>query len=191
MKRTFAAASALLLLLGAPACGSGTSDVRGSALVVGDSLTVGAGPDLRALLAGWKLRIDGRAGRPTAEAARIVAGEPALPRHVAFLLGTNDTPDGDALLAELHALLERLPADGCLVTATIARPPVDGIAYDALNAKLRLLGRRDARVRLVDWAEMTAAHPAWIAADPLHVHPNPAGYEARAQAIATALRSCG
>jgi lysophospholipase L1-like esterase len=190
MTRTFAAAASLLLLLAAPACGAAGSGAHGSALVVGDSLTVGVEPDLPMLLHGWKLRIDGRTGRPTAEAARIVEDDATLPSRVAFLLGTNDAPDGNALLGELQALLKRLPAHGCLVTATIARPPVRGIGYERLNAKLRRLALRDGRVRLVDWARMTAAHPEWLGADPLHVHPSSAGYEARAQAVATALRSC-
>jgi hypothetical protein len=114
-----------------------------------------------------------------------------LPRRVAFLLGTNDAPDSNALLGELRLLLKRLPSNGCLVTATIARPAVGGVGYERENERLRRLARRDGRVRLVDWARMTAAHPEWLAADPLHVHPSPAGYKARAAAVASALRSCG
>jgi len=191
MKRPFASAASLFLLLVVTACGTGRSHPHPSALVVGDSLTVGVAPDLPGLLRGWKLRIDGGVGRPTATAARIVDETASLPRRVAFLLGTNDAPDGDALLGELQLLLKRLPADGCLVTATIARPAVGGVGYEHENERLRLLALQDARVRLVDWARMTAAHPEWLAADPLHVHPSPAGYEARAAAVASALRSCG
>jgi len=186
--RALVAIAALVLLLAASACGSASND-RPSALVIGDSLTVGVEPDLPALLRGWKLRVDGRIGRPTSDAARIVA-HAVLPDRVAFLLGTNDTPDGDALLHELHALLRRLPPNGCLVTATITRPATGGIGYGVANTKLRALAREDTRVRLIDWARMTEAHPQWLAADPEHVHPSAAGYEARARALANALRSC-
>lgn len=189
--RALAATASLCLLLAAPACGGHSSSRHQSALVVGDSLTVGVEPDLPALLHGWKLRIDGRIGRPTSEAARIVDDAGPLPSRVAFLLGTNDAPNGDALLGELHALLRRLPAGGCLVTATIARPALGGVGYGEANARLRALAHEDRRIRLVDWARMAAAHPAWLAADPAHVHPTAAGYEARARAIADALRSCG
>ena len=157
--------------------------------MIGDSLTVGVEPDLPALLRGWQLRVDGRNGRPTSEAARIVASA-ALPDRVAFLLGTNDAPDGNALLRELHAILRRLTPHGCLVTATITRPATGGIGYEVANTKLRALAREDERVRLIDWAEMTATHPRWLSADPEHVHPSAAGYEARARALASALRSC-
>jgi lysophospholipase L1-like esterase len=185
----FAAIAALVLLLAASACGGGSSSAHPSALVIGDSLTVGVEPDLAALLRGWKLRVDGRTGRPTSEAARIVAST-ALPDRVAFLLGTNDPPDGNALLRELDAILRRLPPHGCLVTATIARPATSGAGYEVANAKLRALARADARVRLIDWSHMTQTHPRWLAADPEHVHPSAAGYEARARALASALRSC-
>jgi lysophospholipase L1-like esterase len=152
-------------------------------------LTVGLEPDLPVLLRGWKLRVDGRIGRPTSEAALIVA-HAALPSRVAFLLGTNDAPDGDVLLRELHALLRRLPPNGCLVTSTIARAATGGIGYGVANTKLRALAREDARVRLIDWEQMTETHPRWLADDPEHVHPSAAGYEARARALANALRSC-
>ena len=188
MRASFAVLSLVLLLAGST--GTARSSVSQSALVVGDSLTVGVENRLPAYLRGWNLRIDERVGRPTAEAARIVGHVPRLPERVGFLLGTNDDPDGRALLRELHLLLQRLPARGCLVTATIARPPVDGAGYARVNASLRKLARDDARLRVVDWARMTERHPGWLVADSLHVHPTDAGYHARAQAIAAALRTC-
>jgi lysophospholipase L1-like esterase len=78
---------------------------------------------------------------------------------------------------------------GCVVWATIVRPPQGGRSYDAANAALaRLAAANPSVMRLVPWAQQVAAHPEWLARD--GVHATAAGYTARAQMYASAARTC-
>jgi hypothetical protein len=85
----------------------------GSAFVVGDSLTVGVEPWLRAAVRhrGWRLTgVDARVGRPVAEGLQVLrARRSHLPRTVVIALGTNDFGAGRASvrawLARARALL--------------------------------------------------------------------------------------
>lgn len=181
----------------APSGGDATSVAPGAAtpgdgtlVVIGDSLAVGMQPTLPAAMPGWDVRIDARTGRPLAEGmSRLAATQ--LPRGavLAISLFTNDDPRNTGpLRAAVQQSLGRVGPRGCVVWATIQRPPLDGVGYGAANTVLRDLARRDGRLRLVPWAEQMAAHPELLRPD--GVHPTPEGYRLRSQLYAAAVASC-
>jgi hypothetical protein len=160
-------------------------------LVIGDSLAVGMDASLRAALPGWRVHTDARSGRPLAEGMAILAAQPAAPAIVAFSLFTNDTPGATAALEQaVRSTATR--AGGCAVWATVVRPPQAGVSYAPANALLRrLAGEPDLALglQLVDWSAAVARSPAsYLAGD--GVHGTPAGYRARGQLYAEAIRAC-
>ncbi len=158
----------------------------GDLLVVGDSLAVGTQAPLAGLLTGWTIRTDARIGRPLAEGMerlRELAGR-RRPDVAVVSLFTNDDPTASGRLTT--AVRGASALAGCTVWLTIVRPPLHGVPYDAANAALARVA--SARIRIVDWAGAVAARPAYLAPD--GVHGTPAGYAARAQLVADAVRSC-
>jgi hypothetical protein len=159
--------------------------------MVGDSLAVGTKAPLQSLLAGWQLTTDARTGRPLAEGMRVIRGLAADPPPVlAVSLFTNDGPTSvRALQDAVRETISMQAGHGCVIWATIVRPPVGGRSYDGANAALaRLADANPTVMRLVPWAQQVAAYPEWLAAD--GVHATPAGYTARAQLYASAARGC-
>ena len=159
-------------------------------LVIGDSLALGIEQPLKAALAGWRVHVDGRIGRPLAEGMAILGRQSAPPAVLAFSLFTNDDPRNTRALESAVRSTAGRPG-GCAVWATVVRPPLNGVSYDAANALLRRLG--DDRelalgLQLVDWAAEVARSPSLIAGD--NVHPTPAGYGALGELYAAAIRSC-
>ena len=157
-------------------------------LVIGDSLAVGMADALREALPGWRVRIDGKISRPLAVGMQLLAQEPDVPAIVALSLFTNDDPGATGALEQAVRATASRPG-GCAVWATIVRPPYNGVSYAAANRILVRLGG-DVRLglQLVDWAGMVAQSPSYVAGD--GVHATPAGYVARGQAYAAAIRAC-
>jgi hypothetical protein len=172
----------------APSTGRST----GTLALIGDSLAVGVRSLLPGLLPGWSVSVDGRVSRPLAEGMSILSGTSIRSDGstvLALSLFTNDDPTHTSQLrAAVKQTLDRVGPNGCVVWATIARPPVNGVSYDAANSLLGRLARSDSRLRIVPWAEQTAARPSLLGAD--GVHPTPAGYQLRARLYAQAAQSC-
>ena len=162
--------------------------------VIGDSLTAGMQNILPADMPGWGVGTWGRGGRPLAEGLDILS-HTLIPDDgtiiLGMALGTNDPPwDGAALRAAVDDSLRRVGPRGCVIWATIVRPPIDGVGYDAENAMLRRLARRDPRILLVDWARSLRRAP--LAMDRTGVHPRTMrGWVRRARLFAHAARHCG
>jgi hypothetical protein len=167
-------------------------------IVIGDSLAIGMASPLRGLLEGWRVSVDGRTGRPLAEGMELLA-ETALPAGaegrraiLAFSLFTNDGPQNvEALETAVRESVRRLGPQGCAIWATVARPPLGGVSYDAANARLAALARDPAlagRLLIVPWKREYARHPSWQAGDGVHATGD--GYAGRAQLYADAARSC-
>jgi hypothetical protein len=179
----------------APAASTATTPATTSAasrlVMVGDSLAVGTKAPLASLLAGWDVTTDGRTNRPLAEGMRIIRALPSAPPVLAVSLFTNDAPSSVTALEDaVRETIAMQAGHGCVIWATIVRPPVGGTSYDRANAALaRLADANPTVMRLVPWAAQVAAHPEWLAGD--GVHATPAGYTARAQLYAAAARSCG
>lgn len=157
-------------------------------LVIGDSLAVGFEQTLKAALPGWRIRLDGRIGRSLAEGMSILGRQSSPPAILAFSLFTNDGPRNTAALQSAVRATATRPA-GCAVWATVVRPPLAGVSYEAANALLRRLGNELApRLQIVDWAAEVAGSPSLIAGD--GVHGTTAGYRVLGQLYAAAITSC-
>jgi hypothetical protein len=168
-------------------------------IVIGDSLAVGMAAPLASALSTWDVATDARTGRPLAEGMEILR-ETQLPPGadgtraiLAFSLGTNDGPQStDALEQDVRYSVSRLGVHGCAIWATIARPPLNGVSYRAMNQRLYQLANNDpqlaGRLLIVPWAEEYAKHKSWRASD--GVHATGEGYAARAQMYAQVARSC-
>jgi hypothetical protein len=158
--------------------------------MIGDSLAEGTQPFLPSLLPGWKVTTNAQRGRPLATGMQILATtQVSGPTALAFSLFTNDDPSRvSALESAVRTSVSRAGANGCAIWATIVRPPLNGVSYDAANRKLARLAAQLPRLRIVPWAAAVASHPSWLASD--GVHSTPTGYKARAQMYADAARSC-
>jgi hypothetical protein len=159
-------------------------------LVIGDSLAVGMADALKAALPGWRVSVDAKTSRPLAEGMRILGTRRQVPAIVAFSLFTNDDPRGtSALEAAVRASATR--PGGCAVWATIVAPPIEGVDYGAANQLVRGLASAPElalSLQVVDWSAAVAESPSLVAGD--GVHGTPAGYRARGQLYADAIRAC-
>jgi lysophospholipase L1-like esterase len=158
----------------------------GAVTMVGDSLNVGVEPFLGQALDGWELDGDNVVGRGSDDgiAALRRLGSAAAP-VVVISLGTNDPQDdAEAFRSDVRAVLTLAGPQRCVVWATIVR---DG-PNDAFNDVLHDEADENRWLHLVEWDEMVAAHPDWLAAD--GVHGTPDGYRARAAAIADVAADC-
>ena len=184
MRRTLLLAAAAALL--GPAAGrAAAADV----LVVGDSLEVGTGPHLERELADREVEVDARTGRPSPEGLRVLRSR-LRPGHrvVVFDLGTNDDPSRpDVLRASLAGALS-LAGDRCLVISTLRRPPLNGVAVDAMNAEIGSVSSAP-NVRVMDWLAASATGSGLMSPD--GIHPTPNGYAVRARVLAGAIAECG
>jgi lysophospholipase L1-like esterase len=160
-----------------------------SLLHVGDSLAAGSDPPLRRLLPGWSVTTDALKSRPTSAGVAIIDRQPALPGSLVVELGTNDSPDQSARFAGYvrHVLALAGPSR-CVVWVNVHRPPYNGVSYAGFNRALDQIAASSSNLAVVDWNGMVDSGAADVAGD--GVHSTPAGYEARAAAIAQALQGC-
>ena len=165
--------------------GSGTPRT-GSVTMVGDSLNIGLEPYLERELPGWRIESDDVVGRGTDDGvAALHAFGHALAPVVVVSLGTNDPQtDTEGFRADVRRVLALAGEDRCVVWATVWR----GGANDAFNHVLAEETIVNRALRLVEWDDMVAEHPEWLTGD--GVHATPAGYEARARAVADVARDC-
>jgi len=182
----FAAAIAGIVLFAAASAASAPSvPSPANVLDVGDSLSVGTGPYLRARLPGYRIAGDYDVGLHAYDAARIVSATRPLPRVVIVSAGTNDDPRIVSTFAHAVSTIVADAGPGrCVVWPTIVRPPAVGATYDGINRALARTAAGHRNLVLVDWVHMVAAHRWWLAGDGVHV--SAAGYKARAAAIASA-----
>jgi lysophospholipase L1-like esterase len=181
-----AAFVAALAALGAFAADA--ADARRSVLDLGDSLSVGTAPYLRQQLPRYRIERFHDVGLHADDAAELVrAVGSGLPRVLVVSAGTNDDPRiVSAFSRAVSGILAAAGRERCVVWPTIARPPAAGSTYAGLNRALVRADRRHANLVLVDWVGMVRRHPGWLSKDGVHV--SPAGYRARARAIAAAVK---
>ena len=160
---------------------------RPRVLDLGDSLSVGTAPYLRARLRGY--RIDGvhDVGLHAYDAAAIVErSRGTLPPILVLSAGTNDDPRiVSTFMRAVTQVIAVAGAERCVVWSTIVRPPANGTSYSGFNRALGRAAARHPNLVLVDWVGMVRRHPRWLASD--GVHAGTAGYRARATAIAAAV----
>jgi hypothetical protein len=161
---------------------------------IGDSLIHWIQYILPRYFPGWGVGTWGTNGRRLAEGMDILR-RTDIPSDgsiiLAMGLGTNEPPTSiGPLTAAVRESLRRVGPDGCVVWATIYRPPQDGIGYGAENDALRAMARGDPRIRLVDWSRSLHRNP--LPMDDSGVHPlTLEGWQRRAQMFSDAARSCG
>ena len=111
---------------------------------------------------------------------------------LAFSLFTNDSPANvGALEAAVRRSAQLAGARGCVVWATISRPPQRGVSYAAANRRLEQLASDPGlagRLLVVPWARYVSDNPGVLGTD--RIHAGSSGYRARAQMYANAARSC-
>lgn len=167
-----------------------TASIGGVSTVldVGDSLSVGTSPYLRANLQPFRVVRIHEVGLHAHDAAEIVAERASsLPRVVVVSAGTNDDPRiVGAFRRSAGRVVETAGPRRCIVWPTIVRPEAVGASYAGLNAALTRLAARHHNLVLVDWVGLVRRHPTWLAPDGVHVSIE--GYRARAAAIAAAVR---
>jgi hypothetical protein len=178
MPLAFAAALALALVAAGPA--------SASVLLIGDSLALGGESTLKQIVPG--IQIDAEGGRPSSVGVAALARDFNGQQVVAFDLGTNDDPtEPQAFLADLQRARE-IVGDSCLIVATINRPPLNGVSYDAINRAIESLAFRDGNTQIVPWKLAAKLHPEALVAD--GIHGTAYGYQLRAHLFATAIREC-
>jgi lysophospholipase L1-like esterase len=182
-----AAVAVAALVVASAEAPSPASGSTGAVTLVGDSLNVGIEPYLPGALEGWTIHNRNLVGRPTGEGLEVLRSEgEKLSPHVVISLGTNDGP-GD-VAGFRRSVREALAIAGpgrCVVWVDLA---VAGRSFQGFNAVLAEEAARSERLRVVQWSDMLAEHPEWLAAD--GVHGTETGYEQRAQAVAEAVRDC-
>ena len=174
--------AALGVLLGsAGPARAGDSDV----LVVGDSLAVGTQPFLDSMLGGRNVVSAARNGITTPQGMRLVRMELRVvtPKTVVISLGTNDGSDPQRFADRVRRTMNLLPANACVIWATIIRPPRKG-AYRGLNRVLHQAKRRDPRIVIVDWEHAVTGGAVYL---PDGLHADEAGYRYRSAMIADAV----
>ncbi len=133
-------------------------------LAIGDSVLLGAGPDLVADLAGREVVVDAAVSRSTGAGARAAAAHGTDWDVVILFLGHNDGATAGVYQPPYRALLDRFAAVPRVVVVTIheIRP-----YYPGVNAFLRAEAARRPNVRVADWN--AAIGPGMTAADGLHL----------------------
>jgi hypothetical protein len=190
---TRVAACLVVLALGATAPVAAAADhaSRSSATVldVGDSLSVGTSPYLRASLQPSRVVRIHEVGLHAYDAAAIVAERAgSLPRVLVVSAGTNDDPRiVGGFRRSVRRVMTAAGAGRCVVWPTIVRPEAVGASYSGLNSALAGLAARHRNLVLVDWVGLVRRNPSWLSPDGVHVSVE--GYQARAAAIAGAVRS--
>jgi lysophospholipase L1-like esterase len=171
------------------ASGAPATSLEKSILDLGDSLSVGTAPYLRARLRGYRVARIYDTGLHAYDAAAIVArARTSLPAVLVVSAGTNDDPRiVSTFTRAISGIVDAAGGSRCVVWPTIVRPPAVGASYERFNRALRRAADRHPTLVLVDWVGMVRRHPEWLSDDGVHV--SVAGYRARAAAIAAAIRA--
>jgi len=178
----------VLTALGAAAAATAPESPR-RILGLGDSLSIGTEPYLRALLPGYRIDPLHRVGLQSSEVAALAArSRVSIAPILVVSAGTNDDPRNlPGFARAVSDILTIAGSKRCVVWPTIERPAKAGTTSAGLNRELARAAERHRNLVLVDWAGMVRRHPSWLSHD--GVHASAAGYRARAEAIATAVKS--
>lgn len=156
-------------------------------LVLGDSLGLTVYPYFADLVPDRYVSYEAEVGRTTAGTAAALRAMSSIPDMVIVSSGTND-PTGDVLEADATEILDILGPDRCVVWVDVVRPDSQYAPASELNAAIdRAAAGRD-NVRVLQWTELVATHPAWMGGD--GIHPNREGSIGRANAFAAASEAC-
>jgi lysophospholipase L1-like esterase len=158
--------------------------------VVGDSLTVGTEPWLRADISrrSWTLTgVDARVGRPVAEGLSVLRQRgPQLPSTVVIALGTNNLGASSQAVAGWLRQARAIAGNRRIIWVNLClSPAVPRLgSYRALNTLLAKLAPRHG-VQVANWCAYALAHH--ISPGPDGIHYGPAGYQRRAAFYASVI----
>jgi len=150
-------------------------------VIVGDSLTVGASPGLRALLTDVHLRIDAKVGRAMPEGSKAAAVSRAGSADlVVVALGSNDSCAVAECKRRVSAILAAVNPAAPVVWMQPARfrPNMDNVRA----AVSEVVTARPGSL-VLDWQPFQDAHPEILQTDRIHL--TPAGYRLRAEVTAS------
>jgi hypothetical protein len=169
---------------------AGAAISPGHLLVVGDSLAEGTEAPLARLLPEWQIETSASQGRHTDDGVAEITSRSNLPDVIFVSLGTNDHPSATASFeGEVERVLDAAGPSRCVLWANIARPPYAGVSYAGYNKVLERLSFSRPNLTVIDWAGITREQVGLLGSD--GVHATSEGYAVRAQAIASAIASCG
>src|SRR5919201_680679 len=140
--RTAAASLVAVAVVATLAGAASSATASHTVLDVGDSLSVGAAPYLRARLQGYRIEQEHDVGLHAYDAARIVSSLRSLPGVLVVSAGSNDDPRiVSTFTRSVSTILAAAGISRCVVWPTIVRPPAVGAAYTGLNDALRRSAR--------------------------------------------------
>ncbi len=155
-----------------------------SVYVVGDSLTVGTRPYLKAKLAKRVRRVTIRASIGETTSSGISQLRSAAARHArvwVIALGTNDAPSAARTRSQVHRVMRMAKGKHRVVWVNVVRPG----GYQRVNKALRGQDRRFHDLAVIDWSRFIAQHRRYLAGDGVHL--NAAGYRKRGEVIASVV----
>lgn len=152
-------------------------------LMVGDSVTVGAGSATTDAVVddGWALTHDGEVGRTTAEGLEVLRARKEGFRAYVIELGYNDAWHRD-YRARLRAVLDEVVGADRIVVVNMAEVQP---YYVTGNQIIREEVARTPNAVIADWARVAAANPHYTHSDGIHL--TSAGNTALAELIAATL----
>ncbi|MEZ5169886.1 MAG: hypothetical protein R3A49_03965 [Acidimicrobiia bacterium] len=149
-----------------------------SIFVVGDSVLLGAAPQIEEALAGYTVQIDAVESRSALESPAILAGR--TDDVVVISIGHNDGPAGFG--SRIDEIMAGLGNVDHVIWLTQQEFRSD---RPSMNAELRAAQRRHATLEVLDWNAIVASTPNANWADGLHLRPE--GGDAMAAAVAAAV----
>jgi len=180
---TRAAAVVLVAITAVVALGAAPAEASAPTLALGDSVMLGSLAPLRA----HGVRVDAKVSRQFSMAPALVRAyrrASSLPSNVVVHLGTNGTVSGSDCRAVVDAAG---PARRLFLVTIHARRVWTTQANRSIRACAAHYGT--ARVVVLDWATLAAAHPRWFWSD--GIHPNSTGQRAYASMITAAVARYG
>lgn len=178
---------------------------RGSVVLLGDSITQGAGDDFRGLFPGLKIANRGISGDTTrGMLIRLEADVLSLdPKAIVMLMGTNDLEEAatpDVIAGNVRLILERLskarpetPVVLCLVFPSSASKKRPAESIRSINQLLQQTARGNRQVTVLDtWTLFANSEGDAKPEDmPDLLHPNDSGYRRWAGALRPVLATLG
>lgn len=162
-------------------------DRSGEALVLGDSIVVGARDigELPAALEaeGWVAEVVAEEGRTVGWAIEQVEPRATVPADVVVGMGSNPGPEVGAFPEEVRTLLDALVARGAQRVYWVPPVHADPRRYD--ERVQALVDASGGPLIVVDWPVQMAVHPERFGGDGLHLTAD--GYAALAAFIVAAL----